>query len=168
MPENASYWVPNPLLVHGIAGNGVQLGSNDFLWSNAAAPISGNAARTVNVWFMPIGNQTEAVFCWGSEALGRVFDLYLNANGMWGGHFYGGGWDTLSGFAEDNPRYTTADWQMTTLVYDGDVTASVYHNGRFVKSATLPDQLNTAGCGVRLGRRRKPWVCAHARLQRIR
>ena len=140
-----------PLIVHGIAGNGVQLGSNDFLWSNAAAPISGNAPRTLNVWFMPIGNQTEAVFCWGAEAPGRIFDLYLNTNGMWGGHFYGSSWDTLSGFSDDNPRYTTSDWQMTTLVYDGDVTASVYLNGQFVKSATLPGQLDTPAAAFALG-----------------
>ena len=140
-----------PLIVGGIAGNGAQLGSNDFLWSNAAAPISGNAPRTLNVWFMPIGAQTQAAFCWGADAPGRVFDLYLNSNGMWGGHFYGGSWDTLSGFSDDNPRYTTGDWQMTTLVYDGDVTASVYLNGEFVKSATLPGQLDTPSAAFAVG-----------------
>ena len=103
--------------------------------------VSGQMPRTVNAWFHPTAAQTQAPLAAGTGSGGRIFDLYLRTSPTeFGGHFYGGNYDTLTGA---NPQYTPGQWTMATLVYDGDRTVNVYRNGEFFKSATLPGTLNT-------------------------
>ncbi|MDZ7615632.1 MAG: LamG domain-containing protein [Patescibacteria group bacterium] len=104
--------------------------------------VSGQMPRTVNVWFNPTAAQTQAALAAGTGANGRIFDLYLKSSPTeFGGHFYGGNYDTLVGA---NPTYAAGQWTMATLVYDGDRTVDVYRNGELFKSTTLPGPLNTA------------------------
>lgn len=81
-----------------------------------------------------------------------IFDLYMNVNGAYGGHFYGTSYDTLEDLSTGlNPLYDPAQWTMATLVYDGNLTVSVYHNGQFFKSVDMPGQLNTAPTSICFG-----------------
>ncbi len=138
----------SPTFSAGHLGQALSVTGLDHVRTQDNSVISGTQARTVNVWFNAATLQTEAPLSGGTQDSGRVFDLYHNNTGSFGGHFYGGGYDTLAG---TNPTYSAGQWTMATLVYDGGTKVDVYDNGTFVKSATMPGQLNTDATSLYMG-----------------
>ncbi len=152
--DGAAYGSPGPSFVSGLFGQAVYVrGTSGYVQTNMNLDISGNQPRTLNVWFSPLTNTVNtAPVSTGGTGTGKLFDLYLRNDGAFGGHFYGGGWDT---FAGANPTYEIyaagSTWTMATLVYSGGNTVDVYKNGQFFKTATLPGTLNTTNSKLSVG-----------------
>lgn len=70
---------------------------------------------------------------YGSLDNGKMFDIYLNLSGQIGGHFHGGGFDTLG---NDSPIYILNKWQHLVLTYDG-TKVYVYYNGDYYKEKQI-------------------------------
>lgn len=133
-----------PAFTAGQAGQALHLNGSSWVGSQNNVVVSGSQPRTLNLWLKADALQTKAPtsFGVGSLAGGQMFDTYLQPSGTFGGHFYGGGYDTFAG--SPNPTYTPGTWMMGTLVYGGGTTVDVYKDGQYVKTATsLPLALDT-------------------------
>lgn len=147
-----AYGSPGPTFVSGKIGQAISVtGSTGYVQSRSTVNISGSQARTLNVWFSsPSTTVNAAPVSTGSTGKGQLFDLYLKNTGVFGGHFYEGGWDTLTSPAE-NPTYAANTWTMATLVYQGGTTVDVYKDGQLFKTAKIPGQLNTTNSKLSVG-----------------
>ncbi len=148
-----NYAVPSGslTLVAGRLGQALSVTGSSYVRTQYDSVVSGNQARTVNVWFNA-SLQTEAPLSGGSAGNGQVFDLYLRNDGIFGGHFYGSGYQTMAVPPNgSDPTYSANDWTMATLVYDGGTKVDVYNNGDFVKSTNMSGQLNTGATSLYMG-----------------
>lgn len=141
----------SPTFVSGKVGQAVSVtGASGYVRSVDNVWISGDQPRTLNVWINPPSTSVNAApVSTGGTGNGKLFDLYLINNGLYQGHFYGGSWDTFGG--APNPTYSANTWTMATLVYGGGNAVDVYRNGQFVKTATLPGNLNTTNSRLSVG-----------------
>lgn len=108
-------------------------GVNDYIISENNIGSAGSSSRTVSVWFYPEAQRAQNLLGYGSQATGKLFDIYLGANRQVGGHFYSSGYDTLGA---DSPLYTLNQWQHFVISYDGANTF-IYFNGVFYKQKSL-------------------------------
>ncbi len=146
-----AYGSPGPTFVDGKIGKAISVtGSTGYVQTSSNVNISGNQARTLNVWFSSPSIVTAAPVSTGGTGTGQLFDLYLKNTGEFGGHFYGAKYDTLTD-PSTNPTYALDTWTMATLVYQGGKTVDVYKNGQFFKTATIPGQLNTTNSKLSVG-----------------
>lgn len=140
----------SPSFVAGKVGQALSVtGATGYVRSLNNVWLSGNQPRTLNLWFNAASTANAAPVSTGATGNGQLFDLYLNSSALYGGHFYGGSWDTFGGAA--NPTYAANTWTMATLVYSGGNTVDVYKDGQFVKTATLPGNLNTTNSRLSVG-----------------
>jgi len=132
----------------GQLGQALSVGGSDWVRTNNALGITGSQPRTLNVWFNPTALQTEAPASYGANDDTNLFELLLRNDGVYGGHFYGGGNDTLDSGVGTNPTYAAGAWAMGTLTYDGS-QVKVYQNGQFKKSLNIA--LNTGNSALGMG-----------------
>lgn len=148
--HGAAFGTPGPSFTAGKIGQAVSVTAlTGYVQTIANVGISGNQARTLNVWVNPPSTTVNtAPVSTGGTGNGKLFDLYLRSDGQFGGHFYGGSWDTL---ASPNPTYAANSWTMATLVYQGGNTVDVYKDGQFFETAPIPGMLSTTDSKLSIG-----------------
>lgn len=131
-------------VITGKVGKGVYFNNNGFLNSSANIGITGAGNRTISFWFNKddtSSNRNAVGF--GAASTGAVDDC-LMYGGKIIGHFYGGGYDTISGA----PTYSASTWIHYTMTYDG-TNVRVYKNGALGNATSMT--LNTATSIFRIG-----------------
>ncbi len=121
-------------------------GISDYIVSENNIGSASSSPRTISVWFYPQAQRTQNLLGYGAEGTGRLFDVYLSANGQIAGHFYSGGYDTLG---SDSPIYSLNEWQHFAISYDG-TKAYIYYNGEYYKEKELA--LNTGTSKLFIGK----------------
>lgn len=127
--------------IHGISFDGT---NHFYTGPNTPASLTGNAARSIEAWVMnPALADEETIFAWGRRGGGAGTNMAFNhgANAAFGAIGHWGapdiGWDG---------NITAGNWTYVVYTWDPEnLTTTVYHDGEFAATETLPDPLNTWG-----------------------
>lgn len=111
--------------------------------------ITGAAPRTLftRIYFSTAYSDARGLFAYGSETIGTLFELSVYYSNALIGHFYGGGYDTISGAT----TLTPGNFYDLALVYDGNTNVKIYVNGVLAQSATLGGVLATTASKLSVG-----------------
>ena len=145
-----------PTFNTGSFGSIVFDGVDDYVTTNSNIGISGSNPRTVECWIYVDSTNTKSILGYGGQATGILFDAivyYVNGYLTVIGHYYGGGYDTISTLPSRN-TININQWNHVVHMYDG-TTASIYTNGVFSNSKefsiSLGNQLNTTNSTFKIG-----------------
>jgi hypothetical protein len=120
-------------------------GTNDFVATSNNINISGSNARTLECWIFLTTNQSKNIMGYGGASNGQLFDTILWFDAGFQrvvGHYYGGGFDTISTLPSRNTININA-WNQVVHTYNG-TTASLWTNGILSNSLTVNiDTTNT-------------------------
>ena len=126
-------------------------GVNDYFEVNTNLGITGNSPRTFECWAYIENNASKNIMGGGTPSSGTMFDTmtwyddgYLRAVG----HYFGGGFDTISNLPSRN-TLNINQWNQIINLYDGS-SVSIYTNGEFSNSRSLA--LNSGDGKVRFAR----------------
>jgi len=133
--------------------NSVKLdGTNDFIQTSKNLDLTGNAPRSICIWFYIETMQTKNLCGYGIGSGGQIFDIILwNDGGGYNrviGHYWGGGNDTIGTLPSRN-TIKVPGWNQVVHIYDG-TTVSIFTNGVFSNSKVL--NLNTANSTFNIGK----------------
>jgi hypothetical protein len=130
-------------------------GVDDYVATTSNIGISGANPRTVECWIYVDSFANKSILGYGGNAQGVLFDTliwyssYLNVVG----HYYGGGYDTISTLPSRN-TINISQWNQVVHMYDG-TTVSLYTNGVFSNSKEFSvsnnNQLNTTNSTFLIG-----------------
>ena len=113
-------------------------GANDYFESSSNIEITGNSPRTFECWVYVDNSVNKNVMGGGTASNGKLFDTIVWGNGGYLrviGHYYGGGFDTISSLPNRN-TINLDQWNQIVHSYDGS-DAYLYTNGEFSNSKTL-------------------------------
>lgn len=149
-PKNNGTLINGPTFNSANGGGIVFDGVDDYAESTSNIGITGNNPRTFECWAFINQSANKNVMGGGTESSGALFDTIIwPSNGYLRviGHYYGGGFDTLSTLPPRN-TINLNQWNHIAHLYDGS-TASLYTNGLFSNSLSL--SLNTGNNKVKMG-----------------
>lgn len=128
-------------------------GTDDYVETASNVNITGSADRTLCVWYYHnTRNVTSSnIVGYGVNGNGQIFDIISRYDSGYDrviGHFYGGGFDTLSSLPS---RSTTnyLGWNYACMTKKGTLV-SVYANGEFSNSNSF--NLNTSNSTLKIGK----------------
>ena len=125
-------------------------GSNDVVESNSQLGISGATSRSFECWAYISSNLSKNVMGYGSNEISNLFDTiiwYTSPYLQVIGHYYGGGFDTISTLPARN-TLNINQWNHIIHLYDG-TNVSLYTNGILSNSKALT--LNTTNTTLFIG-----------------
>jgi hypothetical protein len=132
--------------------NSVKLdGTNDFIQTSKNLDLTGNASRSICIWFYIETMQVKNLCGYGQNDTGRIFDLITWSAGGYNriiGHYYGTNFDTESTLPSRN-TIKVPGWNQVVHMYDG-TKVSIYTNGVFSNSKVL--NLNTLNSSLNIGK----------------
>ncbi len=131
-------------------------GVDDYVVTSSNIGISGATPRTLECWYYVDSTNTKSILGYGGQNNGLLFDTivyYVNGYLTVIGHYYGGGYDTISTLPSRN-TININQWNHVVHMYDG-TTASLYTNGVFSNSKEFSvsnnSQLNTNNSTFKIG-----------------
>jgi len=131
-------------------------GVDDYVVTSSNIGISGATPRTLECWYYVDSTNTKSILGYGGQNNGLLFDTivyYVNGYLTVIGHYYGGGYDTISTLPSRN-TININQWNHVVHMYDG-TTASLYTNGVLSNtkefSISAGNQLNTNNSTFKIG-----------------
>jgi hypothetical protein len=125
-------------------------GVDDIVTTSSTISLSGSNTRTLECWIFLTANQSKNIMGFGDSANGQLFDTILWFTSGFQrvvGHYYGGGFDTISTLPARNTINLNA-WNQVVHTYSGTV-ASLYTNGILSNSLTV--NINTTNTVFNVG-----------------
>jgi hypothetical protein len=123
--------IGGPTYVAGRIGQALQVNGTDQRVDAPDPGLIGNVPQSVSVWFNQDTRANKGMVAYGDDGDGHRFEVLVHS-GVFAGHFWGGGYDTIAG----GPPYTTNEWHHGVITYDGKTVRS-YLDGRFGNQADL-------------------------------
>jgi hypothetical protein len=123
--------------------------------SNTTVGITGNAPRTI-LWKGKITalSSGKSLFAYGEGATGKLVELNIYSGPVLIGHFYGSGYDTVTG----SPAVSQDIEYVIALTYNGARVVKTFINGALRNTTTLGGDLNTTASKLFVGGAPAAWA----------